>query len=61
MITNPQASTLVRFFVRLEQQIERACQEQRDEDRFSLCRLYGALHYRVFGLTALNDSFGEGL
>lgn len=61
MITNPQASTLVRFFVRLEQQIERAAHEQRKDEMRSLLRLYGALHYRVFGLTALNDSFGEGL
>lgn len=61
VLTIHQASALVRFFVQLQRQIDIADAEHRYRDAAALSKLYGALHYRSLGLTALNDSFGEGL
>jgi hypothetical protein len=47
LFTGAEVSVLIRFFVRLEQQIERASREGRSEDVVSLCRLAGALQYRI--------------
>jgi hypothetical protein len=53
--TSVEALTVMRFFVRLEGQITRACEEKRDRDCESLCRLFGALQYRIFGVTKFDS------
>jgi hypothetical protein len=52
------ARTLVRFFVRLEQQIHRAYAEGRPKDGMALCRIFGALSYQAYG-GCLGREFGE--
>jgi hypothetical protein len=43
-----EALTALRMFVRLQQQIDRAWREGRDNDALALCRLFGSLEVRIF-------------
>jgi hypothetical protein len=51
-----EAMTVMRFFVRLEQQMDIAWHEQRYEDHGSLARLSGALSMRIFGVSRWNPA-----
>jgi hypothetical protein len=52
------ARTLVRFFVRLEQQIQYAGAELRWKDQLSLCSIAGKLGYLAYG-GYVGREFGE--
>jgi hypothetical protein len=46
-----EALTIMRVFVRIDQQVSIAYREERVEDARSLAKLSGALSYRVYGVS----------
>lgn len=55
LMTKARALTLMRVFVKIEQQVEIAAREGREEDMMSLCQLFGRLSYECFGFGLTAD------
>jgi hypothetical protein len=58
MFTANEALMLVRFFTKLQAQIDLAVVEGRLKDAFSMGTLYGRLSYEIFAVS-LADDFGK--
>ena len=54
-ISKQHASAICRVFMKLENQVSIAFREGRDADAKALCRLIGALEYRIFDTACIGE------